>query len=161
MGSICAGVAVWFKNSAKVLHSELNARPKNTPSMIATGFANLVKVSVVGMTIASCPNCSNGVLVDPGGGVTSRKSVHNTIAVTLPNASNTRDWVRRRYQYTASKPRLPHPTRSTQKEMDCKATIRTKINIARRRTRDLVLRKSGAGRCRGGRIAHHTITTPP
>ena len=95
MGSIGAGVAVWFKNSAKVLQSELNARPKNIPSMIATGFANLVKVSVVGMTIASCPNCRNGLLVDPGGGVTSRKIAHKTIAVTQPNARNTRDWVRR------------------------------------------------------------------
>ena len=113
MGSICAGVAVWFKNSANVLQSELNARPKKTPSKIAIGFANLVKVSVVGMTIASCPNCRKGLLVYPGGGVTSRKIVHKAIAVTLPNARNTRDWVRRRYQYTDSKPRLPYHKLST------------------------------------------------
>src|SRR5262249_17866968 len=113
MGSVSAGVAVWFKNKANVLQSELNARPKNTPRMIATGFANLVKVSVVGITIASCPNCRNGRRVYPGGGVTSRKITHNTIAVTPPNVRKTRDCVRSRYQYTDSKPRLPYHKLST------------------------------------------------
>ena len=49
-----------FKNNMNLSQSALNERPKNTPMMMAAGRAIFFRVSVVGIMIASLPNCRKG-----------------------------------------------------------------------------------------------------
>src|SRR5215467_14621960 len=98
MGSTGEDDGTRLRNNAKVFQSGLNEIPNKMPMTTATGVAMRFKVSAVGMTIASWPNCRNGRRECPAGGVTKRKIINKTTVDTIATARKTMDCARSRYQ---------------------------------------------------------------